>query len=329
VSDYDAGDPVTLTLTVDPAAEDTTASVQWFRPNTTEYSPAPSATPNDDRTAWTAIGPTDDAGGWTALWTVTGTGAGNQSYEVEVSPLPPGPVGYADSGDYATWTQAAPPAGVARRLRQAGLVIDHWTRSAVYDTDDAEMPTDATIAAAMRDASCAQVEAWLTNGTDQTGPGAAGYTQVTAGRITLVRNLSGAGASLSSMGVVSGMQLAPMAASILSGAGLLGFLLAVLNLPVRLLHDVTVRAYRGRSGLGDVYAEPVTVLGLFQDERRRVRTSTGATVQAAGFVLLPLETDCPLGSKVTAPDGREFRAELVSRLDGGGLPTDHLDVTLI
>jgi len=56
----------------------------------------------------------------------------------------------------------APPDPIDRLLLRASEVIDDYTRSAVYEHDSSDFPTDADDIAAFRDAVCAQVEFWLT-----------------------------------------------------------------------------------------------------------------------------------------------------------------------
>jgi hypothetical protein len=68
----------------------------------------------------------------------------------------------------------------ARLLARASELVDSYVRAA-YATDQAGAPTDAAVLAAHRDATCAQVERWLVDGTDDadiTGPAA----QETIGR---------------------------------------------------------------------------------------------------------------------------------------------------
>jgi len=64
---------------------------------------------------------------------------------------------YATAADYAAWL----PGGTAtdRELGLASLVVDGALAGVVYLTDDTGLPTDPAVAAALRDAVCAVVEA--------------------------------------------------------------------------------------------------------------------------------------------------------------------------
>lgn len=55
-----------------------------------------------------------------------------------------------------------PPHDVDRLLERASELLDDYLRTAVFDVDDdTGLPTDADVIAALRDATCAQVEFWL------------------------------------------------------------------------------------------------------------------------------------------------------------------------
>lgn len=101
------------------------------------------------------------------------------------------------------------------------------------------------------------------------------------------------------------------------------------TLPASLLVQVAVRPYAGETGKGPAYGPTATVPAVWDDTRRLVRTPGTARLEAAGTVLLDLAVTCPPESLVTVPDGRTLKAVTVSRLDAGGLPTDHLEVTVV
>ena len=69
---------------------------------------------------------------------------------------------YATPADYAAWADDGPAAADLQRfLRSASRLVGRATRAAVYDVDAAGKPVAGTDAAdALRDATCAQVEAW-------------------------------------------------------------------------------------------------------------------------------------------------------------------------
>lgn len=54
-----------------------------------------------------------------------------------------------------------PPEDLSRLLDRASEVIRDSTRTALYDVDTDDLPTDTDVAAAFRDATCAQVENWI------------------------------------------------------------------------------------------------------------------------------------------------------------------------
>ena len=79
------------------------------------------------------------------------------------------PLLYATTDDLEGWlpTGAPQPANVAQLLRTASQMVRTATRAAIYDTEPSGLPEAGSDAAdAMRDAVCAQVEAWAHLGTD-------------------------------------------------------------------------------------------------------------------------------------------------------------------
>lgn len=170
----DVGDTVTASLTVDPFDGTTLATLAVTAPDGTITSPVTGTA--DGGKTWTASVTYTLAGVWRLSWTVTGTGAGVTHELVSVAPVPGAvPAGrtYATTTQLANYLGAAPPLNAARLLREASKILDSdFLRAAVYDVDDAGLPTDAEVAAAFADAVCAQVQFWGEAGeeTDISGP---------------------------------------------------------------------------------------------------------------------------------------------------------------
>jgi hypothetical protein len=209
VTEQDTGDVATLTLTVTPSAGDTTATVLATSPTGTTSTPT--ASPNGDRSVWTALLPLTSPGTWVAVWTVTGTGAGvEQRDEITARPVLPvsttGQRVYATTADLANYLEAAPPEGARRLLRRASRRVDDALLTALYDVDTAGMPTDPLVITALRDATCAQVEYWATSGADPGGADAV-YDEVAIGSARLSRRSTG--------GPPAGVRLCADAAEIL------------------------------------------------------------------------------------------------------------------
>jgi len=79
---------------------------------------------------------------------------------------------YATSSDYSTWSGVdTSPANVDQLLRSASLLIAEATSTARYVVDDTGLPTDTILVGALRDATCAQVVAWVAAGVDPTAAG--------------------------------------------------------------------------------------------------------------------------------------------------------------
>jgi hypothetical protein len=99
---------------------------------------------------------------------------------------------YAVPADYQTYTSQTPTADTPRQLSQAGTMLEASVfRYCYYDSDPVTgMPTDPNVAAAFRDAVCAQVEWWTAVG-DQIGIGGIGtYDQVHIGTVRLMSSKS-------------------------------------------------------------------------------------------------------------------------------------------
>lgn len=71
---------------------------------------------------------------------------------------------YATADDLGAYLGTEPPADSDRLLIRAQELIDATLTSAMYTSDSNGNPTDATVIGALRQATCAQVEYWITNG---------------------------------------------------------------------------------------------------------------------------------------------------------------------
>ena len=97
---------------------------------------------------------------------------------------------YATSADLAAYTGTAAPADADRLLLRASQFLDSRVlRACWYAVDDAGLPTDALVAAAFRDAVCAQVQWWGEVG-DSTGAAGAGWGSVEIGSVRLGRSVT-------------------------------------------------------------------------------------------------------------------------------------------
>jgi len=71
---------------------------------------------------------------------------------------------YATVADLHNWLDADEPVDSLRLIRHAQRLVDSAITSAMYKQDANGNPTDAGVLAALRDATCAQVEDWIING---------------------------------------------------------------------------------------------------------------------------------------------------------------------
>lgn len=133
-------------------------------------------------------------------------------------PVPAGgttPRVYATDQEYADWLGVATaPDGAASALRRASMTIDQMLLTSHYQVDDDGLPTDAAVAEALRDATCAQAEYARGTG-DSLGVGASQFHSISIGSIQLGRGYGSAGSS--APGAYS-----PVAWQILQRAGLTG-----------------------------------------------------------------------------------------------------------
>jgi len=122
---------------------------------------------------------------------------------------------YASTSDYVNYLDGEPaPEELTRgMLVSASRRVDRALRGARYAVDADGMPTDCEVIAALRAATCAQVEDWIESG--DYGIGAATYTDGQIGSVRFTRGTTGAGAN------PAGVDLAPKAGDILAAAGLL------------------------------------------------------------------------------------------------------------
>lgn len=98
---------------------------------------------------------------------------------------------YATSADYQTYTGQTPPANIAQLLADASRMLEARVfRLCVYDADAVTgLPTNATVAQAFEDATCAQAQWWDELG-DSTGAAGAGWGSVSLGSASLSRSVT-------------------------------------------------------------------------------------------------------------------------------------------
>ena len=71
----------------------------------------------------------------------------------------------ASTSDYAAWTGASSPAGIANVLRSCSTLVLEATQNAAYETDpETGLATDTAILEALRDGTCIQAAAWVALG---------------------------------------------------------------------------------------------------------------------------------------------------------------------
>ncbi|MFJ1708570.1 hypothetical protein [Kitasatospora sp. NPDC088346] len=120
---------------------------------------------------------------------------------------------YATPEQLTAWTGRPAPADAERLLTRAAEDIDAALLTACYPVDSTGAPTDPAHAAALADATCAQVEYQLAAGEDGTGASAR-WSSVSAGSISLSSSSPGPAGSA--------VDLAPRARRALQRAGLTG-----------------------------------------------------------------------------------------------------------
>lgn len=187
----DVGDMVRATLSVEPHDGTTGVTLTAYQPDGTPQSVP--VTSDDDGATWSGPLTYTVAGVWVLAWAVTGTGASVERQQVSVAPYP---LAEADSRSYATTTdlanylREAAPLDAGRLLADASRFLDsELLRVCMYDVDEDDMPTNATVRAALRDAVCAQVEWWGEVG-DSTGAAGVGWGAVSIGSASLSRSVT-------------------------------------------------------------------------------------------------------------------------------------------
>lgn len=214
----DVGQGQIAQLTVDDFDGTTSAALAVVSPVPRVSTPVSAATADSGHT-WTANVPAYTTGGlWYHVWTVTGKGAGRKVFEVQVGPDVPGLTyrSYATTAQLADYLMEAPPAGAERMLRDATVLVDRLLLTAVYETTGAdEMPADAAVAKALREATCELVRWWDETG-DSTGAMAVAQS-ASIGSVSVGRGSAGRRVDARS----TGDRVGPQALAILENAGLL------------------------------------------------------------------------------------------------------------
>lgn len=129
---------------------------------------------------------------------------------------------YATQADLVPTYLATAPANADLLLTRASRLVDQALLTAVYSVDEDGLPTEADHIAALRDATCEQVAAWVQVGEDGTGASAE-YADVQIGSVRLARGGRGSSSSGVGGGGSAATRLAPQAWATLQQAGLTGF----------------------------------------------------------------------------------------------------------
>lgn len=129
---------------------------------------------------------------------------------------------YATTEELSNWLGNELPANADRLLRYANALVRRATLTAVYETDLDGSPADAAIAQALRDATTAQVEVWLSLSIDPVA-GAADGGRVVASKALGPANIQYATyAATAEARARAARRLCDLSYSILLDAGLVG-----------------------------------------------------------------------------------------------------------
>lgn len=217
VTGYDVGDTRSATLLIQtPGGDGTTvAALTVTRPDGTTFAPAVQTT--DGGTNWRTTLPytITASGDWVESWVVTGKGAGAEGQIVGVAGTPPtSMIGvHAVPADYATYIGGPMPANLQRLLRMASQDVDAELVAAVYTTND------ATVLAALAEATCEQAADFLAKGWTTGNPLPA--TDVQIGSVQLT-GLMGGTKRQGGPTLDAGQRLCPRALGVLQRYGLTG-----------------------------------------------------------------------------------------------------------
>jgi len=98
------------------------------------------------------------------------------------------PLVYATAADLEAWLPPAIPMpdDAERQIERASARLRRVLLTSVYDVNASGLPTDAEVAQAFADATCALVEYRLESGDSGTGAGG-GWDSVSAGSVSLSR----------------------------------------------------------------------------------------------------------------------------------------------
>lgn len=219
--EHQAGDDIRLYLTVEPIGNDgaipvdgttTAAPVAYLDDDPPRTLPAQPV--GGDRALWSALLTNARPGIYSIVWTVVGTGAGVQTFNLPVGPAHDGEGrSYATTGDLAHYLRAAPPAESRLLLVRATARVDELLFAARYRVDEHGVATDERVRAAIVEAVCAQA-AWFDEAGDDTGSGyAATAGPAKIGNVQIGGTTGHAGAASA--------RYAPATVAVLRRAGLL------------------------------------------------------------------------------------------------------------
>lgn len=97
---------------------------------------------------------------------------------------------------------------------------------------------------------------------------------------------------------------------------------------------VTVEAYSGTAGIGDLYEAPVAVTPcVVQEVQHTVPVTTGDAAgklyPSSALVMCPLATVAPAGSRITLPSGRKAKVLASATITANGLALpEHVELDL-
>lgn len=162
VTGYDVGDTRSATLLISSGGDGTTNAVLTVTLPDQLTTIMPAVQTTDGGTNWRTSLPytITQPGDYVESWTVTGKGAGTEGQIVAVAGTPPVSLAgaHATPAQYAQYIGGTLPANLVRLLRMASQDVDNALVAAVYTA------SDATVLAALAEATCEQAADYLAKG---------------------------------------------------------------------------------------------------------------------------------------------------------------------